>query len=125
MVLHRATIISAKVFFPSRILLSTCLRSKTPLNHHSSSQLLSPADYILAYYSRHRYMLAGTLGVCIYFMAVGWTSHSRPTYMSAGKLGVRIYFMGVGWTTCSRCTYMLAGTFRVCIIFPAGWLHCL
>src|SRR5882724_2640513 len=100
MVLHRATIISAKGLFPSRILLSTCLRSKTPLNHQPSSQLLSPADYIVAYYSRHTYMLAGTLGVHIYFMAVGWT-------------------------TCSRCTFMSAGTFRVCIIFPAGWLHCL
>src|SRR5882724_3029939 len=98
MVLHHATIISPKGFFPSRILPSTCLGSKTSLNHHPSSQLLSPADYVLAYYSRHTYMLAGTLGVCIYFMAVGWTSHSRPTYMSAGTL-------------------------EACIIFPANWLH--
>src|SRR5882724_3911552 len=98
MVLHRATIISAKGLFPSRILLSTCLRSKTPLNHWPSCQLLSPADYVLAYYSGYTYMLAGTLGVCIYFMAFSWTS-------------------------CSRCRYMSAGTFRACMIFPARWLH--
>ena len=98
-------------------------RSKTPLNHWPSCQLLSPADYVLAYYSGYTYMLTGTLGVCIYFMAFGWTSHSRPTYMSAGTLGVWIYFMGVSWTTCSRCRYMSAGTFRACMIFPARWLH--
>jgi len=27
--------------------------------------------------------------------------------MSAGMLGGQIYFMAVGWTTHSRCTYML------------------
>jgi len=45
-VLHCATIISAKGLFPST---STCLGCKTLLNHQPSSQLLSPADYTLAY----------------------------------------------------------------------------
>jgi len=54
-------------------------------------------------------MLAGTLGVCIYYIAVGWITHSRPTYMSAGMLGACIHFMVVGWISHSGHTYMSAG----------------
>ena len=55
------------------------------------------------------YMLAGMLGVWLYFMAVHWDTCSRVTYMSAGMLGAWLYFMPVRWNTCSRVTYMSAG----------------
>src|SRR5882724_7699063 len=62
------------------------------------------------------YMFAGTLGAWVYFIAVGQIACSGPTYMSDGTLGVHIYFITVGRITCSGPTYMLAGTLGVCII---------
>src|SRR5882724_10185916 len=47
-------------------------------------------------HSRPTYMLAGMLGVCIYFISVGWIAHSGPTYMLAGMLVVPIYLIAVG-----------------------------
>src|SRR5882724_7419890 len=67
-------------------------------------------------HSGHTYMLAGTLGVPIYFIPVGWTAPSSPTYMMAGTLGACIYFILFGWTTPSGPTYMSVGMLGVCNI---------
>src|SRR5882724_8882654 len=68
-------------------------------------------------------MSAGMLGGPIYFIPVGWITHSGPTYMSAGTLGACIDFIPVGWIACSRPTYMSAGTLGAPIYFiVVGWI---
>jgi len=96
-------------------------------------------------------MSADMLGVCIYYMAVGWHTWSgvhicRLTclehaynyiavswhtcsggaYMSADTLGVHIYYNGHQLAhACSRGAYMSADTLGAHIILSGLWLACL
>src|SRR5882672_10570760 len=51
-------------------------------------------------------MSADTLGVHIYYMAIGWHTCSGGAYMLADMLGACIYYMAVIWHTCSANTHL-------------------